>query len=558
MVLVASDGAERLVSVPPVAVRFLERYTVAAGRLATVVRDAEGVEAELVGHLIRLGLVRPLEPRVHPAIRSRPNTREICGIITADRPHVLARCLRSAMVHCGEGEDARFLVIDGSLSDAHAHATQHAVHDIGRTLGKQAVYVGPHERSSIIRALETSGVSGDVLTAALVGGTGASRNLLVLLTQDARVVMIDDDIVCTPWTLPRCSDELSVAGHGDCMVTSFHPSRPSALAGTVDSDVDLLAQHGRVLGMELAVLMEVFAGRVTFHNTCSHLAQMLANEQPATVRVSFAGVVGDSGASCPYRMLFGDSALLSELFSEEASFETALSSREVRRIAPSVSIAHGQWCMSYCMGLANTQPTPPFMPTGRNQDGVFGAMLRAVDSDALCAYLPYGVVHDSSRPSAYSDDIPSASAERLADVCLATVEAATRGVVSHSPMTRMRRIARAFEEVGDCRPRDFKSFLVRSACEFRNAQMVRARAIAAAGAPPVWHEAFARYSQVLARHMTTSRFGVPTEFGDQSERQAIDSTQRFMRDFGALISAWPDICTRASELKHRWLPESLV
>jgi hypothetical protein len=76
--------------------------------------------------------------------------------------------------------------------------------------------------------------------------------------------------------------------------------------------------------------------------------------------------------------------------------------------------------MSYCMGLDNRSLLPPFLPVGRNEDGVFGVTLGLTDENALFAHLPYGVIHDSQRPSSYAEDekMVSARRTRLSDLIL--------------------------------------------------------------------------------------------------------------------------------------------
>ncbi len=191
-------------------------------------------------------------------------------------------------------------------------------------------------------------------------------------------------------------------GHDDLRRVEFFDSRVRALAfARAGGAVDVLASHQAVLGRGLHGLCRQAGADLETRFACGHLTRVLRDRRPLRVRLTFSGLAGDAGVHCPHGLLFARGQLRNRFGREPALLETALASREIVRVADRVIVTHDSACMTYCAGLANDELLSPFMPKGRNEDGVFGALLSYADATALSAHLPHGVIHDSIRPSAY-------------------------------------------------------------------------------------------------------------------------------------------------------------
>jgi hypothetical protein len=204
--------------------------------------------------------------------------------------------------------------------------------------------------------------------------------------------------------------------------------------------------------------------------------------------------------------------------------------------------------MGYCMGVANTSLLPPFMPVGRNEDGVFGSMLAFADRGALCAHLPIGIIHDSDRPAEYSGDrMVSARRTRLSELIIAILRLASTSTLAAPIQERLNRLGRLFIDVAQQPTGEFVHFLKESVLAARCSELARAATdIASARQPDYWREAFDEYHRTFCAGVLDGRFFIPEDFGESSPDRAFRDSQAFVKGFGDLVEAWPEIWRQAN------------
>ena len=311
----------------------------------------------------------------------------------------------------------------------HRAANRGAASAIGRATAHVVEYAGPEEAAALRARLSAADVPDATLRFALKPGTtGANRNLAVLLSRGEHILLLDDDILCTPWTLHDAAPGVAVGGDEDLRTFDFFESRHDAVAAGRPSAVGLLDGHAELLGARLSNLA-AGAEPIDLTTASADLLAGIDTGRGDRVRATFPGLAGDSGTSCPHLLLFASGALKSRLH-DPAAFAIALGSREVTRIAGRHVVTRLPNCMAGCMGLANDGVIPPFLSEGRNSDGLFGVMFHFADPTALFGHLRYGVVHDSARPSPTAHGNPLGDrvrAGRPADL----VDAASRLHVVH-------------------------------------------------------------------------------------------------------------------------------
>jgi hypothetical protein len=474
------------------------------------------------------------------------------GVVTADRPEALRRCLGHLVRHCQQfGRIPEIVVVDGSRQLRNRLQNRRTVqhwrsHGAGRW-----TYVGDVEAQNLRRALAADGVERELLDFALVGGAGANRNVLTLLTTGRTLVTFDDDVICRPWTLAGADTRLVLGGHHDHHDYAFYDSRQRATSGLIDSDADVCRAHHRLLGRSLSELVEERVDGAVIRETCPHMLRWLQLTDQAVVRLTFAGLAGDSGAACPYSLLFNAGPALRRCFGDESQFATALSSREVRRAVRSETVTDTPWCMAYCMGLDNRVLVPPFMPIGRNQDGVFGAMMKRLDATSLSVHLPFGIVHDSDRPASYPATIRWAASTRLCDFVLAALRDSQ--YQGRSREAGLVQLGRVLSEIGSATASWFLSFTMHAALDARCEALALAD-LTRTQMPGYWSAAIDRCREVLTNSATSQEFFLANDLVTEgSIEMRRDALQGVIARFGRLTSAWPEITTAARTLGVRAL-----
>lgn len=472
------------------------------------------------------------------------------GIVTADRPAAVRRCLDALVRQCdAHAHRPRLLIIDGSRTPAHRTATEAITSAAATASGHAVAYIGTTQATQFLARLMPDAA----LTSALLpGAVGSSRNLLLLLTAGEHILAVDDDVICDTWARPGDAESLSLMGHQQERIdTDFWRDRASALEAIARIPIDILATHGALLGQSLPALIATSPGAVDLAQGCGHLRSALAEGRPLVVKVTLTGLAGDAGTYCPYRLLFSDGPLRARFWSDPAAFATALTSRDVTRIARTRIVTHDCSCMATCTGIANSAPVPPFMPVGRNEDGVFGAMLSACDRSVVFGHVPFGIIHDSDRASSRTGTgMLSATETRVADLILSLVLRASLPEAATAPAAAMRRTGRAIAALGEmdgCALADLVTTVTR---EIREREFARAmQATDDPRCPEYWRAGLRAYRRAFVQSATKPDFFLPIEFhGLGSIEAGYRALGEFFRDLGRLIDSWPDLWQRARAL----------
>ena len=363
--------------------------------------------------------------------------------------------------------------------------------------------------------------------------------------------MIDDDIICTPWALDDRQDGITLGGHSDLRERRFFSNRIDALAAVKSVPTSLLDAHSAVLGLSVMELLSRFRGTVPdLTEACTHLISGIICGLDHRVRATFAGLAGDSATSCPHQILFVSGPTKNQLSADRELFNTALSSREVHRIAKRYVVTHHPNCMAGCMALENHGVLPPFIPTGRNEDGLFGAMMGFADTSALFGHLPYGVVHDSDRPSPYTfDAIPSATEVRITDVLISFTR--RNSFTSTSPSGRLCHLATCLSEVANLQAHEFLNWVMRAILDDRCRRLAQLEANMSCDAtyPDYWREEVQEYRRAFRKSTSIPAFYLPVEFRDgRSLDSAFGNVREFIGEFGELVRWWPTILDHARDL----------
>jgi hypothetical protein len=334
------------------------------------------------------------------------NTISSLAIVTADRPDECVRAFGSYDANLQlHSQSATMIVMDDSKRP---NGLKTRIEEHSRSPRRVLRYAGLVEKWAYIEALSKAGIDTDIARFAILGDVhpdicaiGANRNALLLDTVGENVFSADDDTVCKLRAHPVLSAGLKLQCFGNPRDSWFYDRREDLIAEKGWADHDLLREHGKLLGKSAAALShEVGFDQVAADRICCDLLYALQADS-GTVRVTMSGIIGDSGAYCSNWILWLDGASRRRLEEDHCLFRTALRSRETFGVVQMPTIDHSAFCAATTMALANTEILPPFCPIGRNEDGVFGALLKMVAPSALVAHVPLAVLHAANHGREY-------------------------------------------------------------------------------------------------------------------------------------------------------------
>jgi len=481
---------------------------------------------------------------------SRPTAISALGVVTADRPDALDRCINSyaANLNRFERSHVRLIVVDESSHESSAAGNERVVRQCSSTHRIEADYWGRVRQEALwARLREVAGPEWTDWSDLVVPGTfnaGAGRNILLLLTAGENVLMVDDDTVCQTWKLDDADDTIELCGHFDPRATTFLPNRESAIRHIARTDADIVGEHEHLLGKTLREL----AGDRKADNACCHIVDAI-EDPSAKVRVTTAGVAGDSGEYCPYTLLFRPGLGRQTASADLGSLRLALAMREGIRAARRPTVTDMPVCMTICTAIDNTTLTPPFIPVGRAEDGLFAELLRQLDCPAWFGHLSCGILHDSGRPAEYCEEPASASETRVAD-SIRILASHWRGAVRYrTAEARLRALGGYLLEVAEQPFSQFRMQLARTIVETRCRWLDEAARWAdTAACHPEWRAALQRYRSAFAQSVRTPAFLVPVEVRHDQPGNGLAVFRRCLARFAEGLRAWPSVWRLAREL----------
>jgi hypothetical protein len=454
----------------------------------------------------------------------------------------LARLLRR------HSTGVRVIVVDGSKSVANESLNRSIVKSIAAPPGSAIAFIGRRERKRI-RVDLRSVCAGDVVDFLLRPGASGNRNVVILLSSGENLLLVDDDTVCDLWTLRSRRNAIDVCGHVERRHLAFFKTRADARRGLIRTSANLLDAHGVLLGRSLQSLSRATSIRINTTRACIFLVEGLTGFRDVVVRTTFTGLTGDSGVSNPERPLFGTGKWKKLLLSRRDVYDTAFKYREVQRVADRYLVTHDSACMGFCMGLANTSMVPPFLPTGRNEDGLFGMTLSAVDRAAVGGHVPFAALHDSPRPSSYGKyAYGSASQTRVADLMIYLVSSWARTTRAATPVRRLARLAGWFGEFADLDEAAFAKAIVTTVfnARQRDLSLIEAALSLESDYPDHWQRDLKRYRDILLQSLHKPRFFVPVELSDsRSLGRGYGKTREFIRMSSESLVVWPTLWAEA-------------
>jgi hypothetical protein len=233
---------------------------------------------------------------------------------------------------------------------------------------------------------------------------GALRNALLLHHAGEAFVSADDDTLGQLVAVPG-GDGLRLSSRPDPTEFWFLAEGAAAPVGVED---DPLAWHERLLGRHPGDCPAA-AGGVDLESAGAGLFRRL--EGGGRVSATMLGAAGDAGMGSSPHLLTLDGTSRARLLASEGFYRHAVARRPVLRGATAATAGDGGLCMAMHLGLDHRRLLPPFLPVQRNQNGVFGALLRCCFGD-LFGYLPRAVLNRPPGPRGADGD-PWAEAGRV-------------------------------------------------------------------------------------------------------------------------------------------------
>lgn len=478
------------------------------------------------------------------------------GIATRNRPEALERCLESFLANFRDhGRSLRIVVADDS-DPARAARNLAALSTLRDRFGARMFYAGREEKERFIRDLAGEGVSPEDAEFALSDPEscaftpGANRNALLLETSGEMFVGVDDDTVCRTASPPSTTPGLSLSSESDPTEFWFHADRDTLLAAARFEPRDFAGGHEALLGRAVASCAPD-PESVDFDRIDSRFVRRLL-EGDVRVRVTLSGILGDSGMGSNGGYLLLDGPSRERFVSSEPAYRSAWSSREVMRSVVRPTITNRPYFMTYGAGFDNRDLLPPFMPVLRNEDGIFGLVLRQGWERSCVGHLPWMLFHapmDARTPRRAGQ--PGADFNELAVAALASIDP---GLVKPDGAPRLRALGRHLTDLASLGPGGFEDALRRLLFLRAEGSVAGMHALLErfGGAPDYWARDLRGSLERTRAAVSADDYPTPRDLQEgRTPAEARERGRRLLGRYGRLLESWPDLVQAARTLKTR-------
>lgn len=484
------------------------------------------------------------------------------AVMTRNRPYTLKRCLHSLIAHLrGFDRSPRIIVIDSSEAGESPDLPLPTGQDSPTpcsTAFPRLHYITRSAKEMLAMAIaRESALPEHLVRFALLGADrsapdfGANLNALMLLTAGEGILKLDDDVILRTTTLPQSTDGYLLSSRYVPEQFVFFRDMEELESELPPCPGDLIGAVEKVLGRSIS---ECAANPSAFPLQEPLTDQLVRAvlERTGFVRVAVGGVAGDLGFRSKAQLLFAWPSIMARRACDENQYRLACTTDVAVRAAPAFLITDSPWCMAGVVGLDNRTGLPPFYPSGHNEDGLFGLVLRAVHPDSLIAHLPLALLHVPPTSSPVLDHPIWKGVARFEFHTLLWL--LVRKLASMcAGSNRCELLGQALVEIGQLPTHEFWSVIAELRLELLATQIrLLHQFLQSRSGPPTWRDNVTRALRVLEGAALSQQVPTPEDLsGLQGKEAPRERARRCVRRFGELLGHW-----RPMYLAARRLPES--
>ncbi len=224
-------------------------------------------------------------------------------------------------------------------------------------------------------------------------GAGSNRNAIALATAGSPTVSTDDDLLCLPAVSPT-SEFPQIDGSAQ---HAENTASASPWENRYFSSEEAITKFPRAVEIDVeGEYRRIFARSV---------------EEGLDIAVACAGSYGDSGYGVARGTLCLEGGARAALIS--GGYENLRLSRFMTRLSPRECVGDGSYIMGMQLAFAGTSFLPPFIPTSREEDSLFGFAFRVLHPGSRMAYPTFGFLHRPCGFQAVDRAVPDGDFRRM-------------------------------------------------------------------------------------------------------------------------------------------------
>jgi hypothetical protein len=190
-------------------------------------------------------------------------------------------------------------------------------------------------------------------------------------------------------------------------------------------------------------------------------------------------------------------------------------------------------------GFDDRAPLPPFLPYGRNPDGLAAVLIRLIYPESLSAYLDFGLLHSPEEPRRAGRPELCGYRPHLSALVMAVAVANRPGGSVSGAAERFRALGGAIAGAGRLKPGAFVDLVYGALAPSLEAHVADLESLLAryGGEPAAWAEDVGEHLDAV-----NAALSEPTSlFGEGGCGLSIEQVRRHFDRYGRLLAAWPEL-----------------
>ncbi|SDE00660.1 hypothetical protein [Aquimonas voraii] len=405
------------------------------------------------------------------------------------------------------------------------------------------------ERASGLRVLLGEGAAAP----GFHGDYGISLNWIQLLGAGQRYAMLDDDHLFPLRWHPASGQGLDLVDQPD--PPQVLDDLDSALDWGSEGEIDPFAAHAEVCGQPLAHLLRQAPMRLDSAQLQGLApAQLPAFKADARVLASVHGHRGDASSLSLIWLLALPAAARPALLADPQRYRECLRRPAVVQVARRYRCLRSHGLSPFMLDGSRLLPAVP--PRGRGEDGVFSALLKALQSNSLQVELPMAVGHRRPAAPERSELASTPATPALAQVLTDQLHELSPRLRSEDPLARLRAVCASLEEHAAGSDAELAGHL-QAHLRAQRARVVAGLRLALHDRPVAPAHLATDLASLIEANGRALLDGAPARFAEWPEgidAQAGAALWRgYVQEFAAALPAWPLALEVARERREHWL-----
>ncbi|HAW87310.1 MAG TPA: hypothetical protein DCX65_13705 [Spirochaetaceae bacterium] len=476
--------------------------------------------------------------------------------MTRDRPEAIARALTAwqACVLAAGLPPPDCVISDDSVTDP--AATRRVALGFASQYPGRSYYLSRAWRQDFAAALGADSAEPAAaafafgLSGMLPAGTyGANANCLLLALGGRLFAMSDDDILPEFRHRVDARDGLAFQSAPDPSVIQPLADQAELAGCGVAATRPAFHAHQAYLGRPLRELL-TSAGRLDLTGLRPHSLTRAAAAEARVVALCFH-YWGDSGMNQARYLISGRRQLDDPEF-DEARYLVLRRSKLVFR-APRTDTIGGNAMLNGHLCLDARHRLPPFSPSGRNLDGLWGYCLATLQPDHFMLY-PLEAIHHAPLEARQATDPRDYGWHPEMNSLLSWALQDYLG--NYAPLSDPYASLGTFlRDLGGRPQPELRAYLLELASRllFSTLDKLAGERRTWRGLPRAWAADIEANIDSLEAALTAPTLGLPAEL--KADPAAVGP---YFRAFGGLLTAWPQLVASAAQLAPDWLERTLV